>query len=117
MRIQLDNTLLGATTVLAAADKRLAALTAEAQTDQSHEALNAQLLAVQAEIRTVTQRQGEVRAQLQADDRLRAAKQTLFEQIAARHVSHDAWQRLSGLIGSADGAKYRKFAQASHSIT
>jgi DNA repair protein SbcC/Rad50 len=111
MRTRLDNALLSAKTLLTTADKHLAELTAQAQTDLTHEALSAQLTEHQATMRTLTQRQGEVRAQLQNDDRQRETKKVLFEQIAVRQDIYDAWQRLSGLIGSADGAKYRKFAQ------
>ena len=35
----------------------------------------------------------------------------LLGEIAAQERDHDLWQHLNGLIGSADGAKFRKFAQ------
>jgi exonuclease SbcC len=111
MRTRLDNALLGARTLLATATQRLAERTAEAKTEQTHEALSAQFTELQTTLRTLAQRQGEVRAQLQNDDRQRLAKQALFEQIAVKRNASDVWQRLSSLIGSADGAKYRKFAQ------
>ena len=50
-------------------------------------------------------------AQLQGDDARRASQQALFAEIAAQEAHHDLWQRLNGLIGSSDGAKYRRFAQ------
>ena len=35
----------------------------------------------------------------------------MLEQIAAQTRDSDLWQRLDGLIGSAKGDKFRKFAQ------
>ena len=35
----------------------------------------------------------------------------MFAEIARQQADYDVWQQLNSLIGSADGAKYRKFAQ------
>jgi exonuclease SbcC len=62
-------------------------------------------------LRTLNQRRGEIRATLKNDTQQRLNQQSLFEEIERQRKQYDLWQRLSSLIGSSDGAKYRKFAQ------
>ena len=54
---------------------------------------------------------GAQRALLGNDAQLRASQQALFDQISSQSADSDLWQRLDGLIGSAKGDKFRKFAQ------
>ena len=54
---------------------------------------------------------GTLRGLLTRDDALRATQQSLFTEIAEKTRDSDLWQRLDGLIGSAKGDKFRKFAQ------
>ncbi|HTJ95272.1 MAG TPA: SbcC/MukB-like Walker B domain-containing protein, partial [Pararobbsia sp.] len=110
-RKQLDDALLGARRVQQAAKQRWAELSMQAKTEATSEALSAERDALQATVRKAAERQGEVKAQLQNDDNQRTTRKTLFDQIAAKQTDYDGWQRLNSLIGSADGAKYRKFAQ------
>mgnify|MGYP002716094791 FL=1 len=100
-----------AMTLQAAAQAEVQRLQAEAQTDLSLEALVEQIQALQARLRGLSERQGELRAQLQADQARRSSQQALFAEIEAQTGEHALWQQLNGLIGSADGAKFRKFAQ------
>lgn len=100
-----------AATLLAAAQAEVQRLTAEAQTALSLEQLAEQLQAVQERLRALSERQGELRAQLQADEARRSSQQALFAEISAQESEQRLWQQLNGLIGSADGAKFRKFAQ------
>ncbi|XXF09868.1 exonuclease subunit SbcC [Pseudomonas sp. D2-3] len=95
----------------AAAQGQLAALRAEPQTEHSAEYLDEQLQSLQATLKQLGQRQGEIRGQLQGDDQRRLNQQALFEAIARQQGEFDSWQQLNSLIGSADGAKYRRFAQ------
>ncbi|ROS04729.1 exonuclease SbcC [Sinobacterium caligoides] len=47
-----------------------------------------------------------------AEDALRQEQQqALLQQLADQQQQYDVWSRMSGLIGSADGARYRRFAQ------
>lgn len=94
-----------------AARKAHDALRAEAKTAQDGETLDAALLDEEQALRELTRRQGEIDARLRDDEARRRNRQALFEAIAAREAEHRAWTQLNGLIGSADGAKYRKFAQ------
>lgn len=111
MQARLQQALTEATTLLAAADAQLQRLNTAVQTELTLAQLDEQLQALQLELRELSQRQGELRAQLQADDARRSSQQALFAEIAAQQSEHALWQQLNGLIGSADGAKFRKFAQ------
>jgi exonuclease SbcC len=54
---------------------------------------------------------GAQRALLASDAQSRSNQQALFAQIGTQTAEADLWQRLDGLIGSARGDKFRKFAQ------
>lgn len=59
-----------------------------------------------------TQQQiGGNRARLEADAERRQRQQALFDNIAAQQQNLQLWEQLNHLIGSSDGAKYRRFAQ------
>ncbi|WFC63765.1 exonuclease subunit SbcC [Pseudomonas sp. REST10] len=100
-----------AATLQAAAQAEVQRLQSEAQSALSLAELGEQIQALQDRLRALSERQGEVRAQLQADAARRSSQQALFAEIAAQEGEHALWQQLNGLIGSADGAKFRKFAQ------
>lgn len=100
-----------ASTLLAEASNRLTQLQAQALTTEAPEAIAAQLDAVEAERSQLTERLGAQRARLEDDDARRTGQQALLQQIAALRADSDLWQRLDGLIGSAKGDKFRKFAQ------
>lgn len=59
----------------------------------------------------LTEQQGRLQQQLSSDAERRDTQQQLLQQIAAQQQQYEHWQRLNSLIGSADGAKYRRFAQ------
>ncbi|STQ89359.1 exonuclease subunit SbcC [Iodobacter fluviatilis] len=111
LKQQLDTALITANTLLGSAEHILAPLQAEAKTTLEAPELDEQLASLSAEISQLAQRQGEIRAVLLGDDTKRSSQATLFAEIAAMSVDYDYWQHLNSLIGSADGAKYRKFAQ------
>lgn len=111
LQARLQQAVTEATTLLAAADAQLQQLNAAPQTELTLSQLDEQLQALQVQLRELSQRQGELRAQLQADDARRSSQQALFAEIATQEGEHALWQQLNGLIGSADGAKFRKFAQ------
>ncbi|MES2818345.1 MAG: AAA family ATPase [Pseudomonadota bacterium] len=111
LKVGLDRALNEAQALQADAERRLQALTTAGQGEADPRQLDEQLLALGARLRQLSQRQGEIRAQRASDDARRQGQQALFAEIAQRQAHHDLWQHLNGLIGSADGAKYRKFAQ------
>ncbi|MDO9616982.1 MAG: AAA family ATPase [Pseudomonas sp.] len=111
LRQRLDKALSDAQALASAAAQQLAALQASPATALSLAQLDEQLLALGGQLKTLSERQGEIRAQLQGDDARRQGQQSLFAAIQAKQGEYDLWQQLNSLIGSADGAKYRKFAQ------
>ncbi|MHA6494181.1 SbcC/MukB-like Walker B domain-containing protein [Pseudomonas borbori] len=94
-----------------AAQQQLAALQDAPASSLSREQLDDALQAVGGQLKVLSQRQGELRAELHGDQARRQAQQGLFAEIASLQGAYDLWQQLNSLIGSADGAKYRKFAQ------
>ncbi|SHM62477.1 AAA family ATPase [Phytopseudomonas punonensis] len=95
----------------ASAQAQLTALRAEPQTEHSADYLDEYLQSLQTTLKQLGQRQGEIRGQLQGDDQRRLNQQALFAAIAAQQLEYDSWQQLNSLIGSSDGAKFRRFAQ------
>lgn len=111
LKQSLEKILTETTALHNAAAQTLAQLQATPLTALDATQLETQWQTLQVEIKTLTQRQGEIRAQLQGDETRRHSQQTLFAEIIALQGDYDVWQHLNGLIGSADGAKYRRFAQ------
>ena len=111
LRQRLDKALSDAQALAGAAVQQLAVLQADTATTLSLEQLDEQLLALSAQLKALSERQGEIRAQLQGDDDRRQGQQSLFAAISTQQDEYDLWQQLNSLIGSSDGAKYRKFAQ------
>ncbi|PLR38645.1 ATP-dependent dsDNA exonuclease [Chimaeribacter californicus] len=75
-------------------------------------ALEAELTALQQQLRLCAQQQGELRQQLESDRQRRSNQQQLFNQIAESQQQFRDWSALNTLIGSSDGAKFRRFAQS-----
>ncbi|WP_349617470.1 exonuclease subunit SbcC [Azotobacter salinestris] len=97
--------------LLGAAEQAHAQLLAAPQTSLGRAELEAQLETLGEALKALHQRQAEVATRLRADDERRQSRQALFAEIERCQGEYDLWQHLNGLIGSADGAKYRKFAQ------
>ncbi|OEC46868.1 chromosome segregation protein SMC [Pseudomonas sp. 1D4] len=111
LQARLDKAATEARALEVSAREALDALLVAPQTEQTLAQLDEQLQAVQAERRGLAQRQGEVRGLLVADAQRREGQQALFAEIERQTAAYDLWQRLNSLIGAADGAKYRRFAQ------
>lgn len=73
--------------------------------------LDAMLADLDRQRQALAEQLGTLRGLLTHDDALRATQQTLFAEITEKTRDSDLWQRLDGLIGSARGDKFRKFAQ------
>ncbi|QIZ77156.1 AAA family ATPase [Ferrimonas lipolytica] len=54
---------------------------------------------------------GHISSELDNDNRKRAQQHLLQQDIATKQLSYDDWAHLNSLIGSRDGAKFRRFAQ------
>ncbi|CAH0535092.1 hypothetical protein VST7929_02753 [Vibrio stylophorae] len=70
-----------------------------------------QLAEVAEKVNQNMQRTGECRHILEADNRRRAQQQDLMTQVAKEQQRYEDWSYMAELIGSADGAKFRRFAQ------
>jgi exonuclease SbcC len=75
------------------------------------EDVNQQLADLAEQLNDIAQRQGKLQQQLDSDGALRLSQQALFDQIAQYQQDFDDWACLNSLIGSADGSKFRRFAQ------
>lgn len=111
----LSNQLQGAAQRAAAlqadASRRLTTLQTQALSDEAPETITEQITQLEAERAQRAEQLGAHRARLKDDDDRRAGQQALLAQIAEQEKDCDLWQRLDGLIGSARGDKFRKFAQ------
>jgi len=100
-----------ASALLQAARDKHAQLQAQALTPLAPEDIATQLTALEAQRSTLSEQIGAQRALLESDRQHRINQQALFDQISVQTAEVDIWQRLDGLIGSAKGDKFRKFAQ------
>ncbi len=80
-------------------------------TQKSREDLEAAAKDIEGRIQALARSQGEIGERIRADRELRKAQAALFEKIDRQKQIYDDWVRLSGLIGSRDGDKFRRFAQ------
>ncbi|MEG3766114.1 AAA family ATPase [Alteromonas sp. 14N.309.X.WAT.G.H12] len=75
------------------------------------EALKAALAEVEQKRDTLLEDKGKLSASLRQDDDFRRRYQSILAEIAEKEAHFDDIAALHGLIGSADGHKFRKFAQ------
>lgn len=111
----LSNQLQGAAQRAAAlqadACQRLTTLQTQALSDEAPETITEHITQLETERAQQAEQLGAHRARLKDDDDRRAGQQALLAQIAEQEKDCGLWQRLDGLIGSAKGDKFRKFAQ------
>ena len=93
------------------AQGKQARLSAQALTPLPLEDIVAALAALETQRTALSEQIGAHREGLASDTKRRESQQTLYEEISLQTAETDIWQRLDGLIGSARGDKYRKFAQ------
>ncbi len=108
---QLQGAAQRAATLLADASQRLTELQAQALSDEAPETITEHITQLETERAQQAEQLGAHRARLKDDDDRRAGQQALLARIAEQEKDCDLWQRLDGLIGSAKGDKFRKFAQ------
>ncbi|PCI60790.1 MAG: exonuclease SbcC [Gammaproteobacteria bacterium] len=102
-------------TLLNQAQQQIVKLANEAKTAKFEnitvEKLMQQLQQLTDQLKALQLQQGQLTQTLKHDQQLRSQQQTLISQIAEQQQVLQDWSHLNGLIGSADGAKFRKFAQ------
>lgn len=74
---------------------------------QLHEAVSA----LDEEIKQRNQQQGQIINRLDTDKQQRYQQQDLLQEIEKSQLSYDDWSYLNALIGSAEGDKFRRYAQ------
>ncbi len=80
-------------------------------TDKTIEELEAEQKANEIEQADVRETLGNILYELRGDDEAREKSKDYLRTIAAKQLIVDQWSALSGLIGSADGRKFRNYAQ------
>ncbi|NWK79689.1 AAA family ATPase [Aquitalea sp. LB_tupeE] len=108
---QQDKAVQQAEALLQAAQAQWQALAATPLTSLTGEELEAQLTVLDAERQQLSGQAGALQALLDGDSARRAGLQGLLAQISQQQQDCELWQRLDGLIGSAKGDKFRRFAQ------
>ncbi|PAA10753.1 AAA family ATPase [Pseudomonas fragi] len=93
-------------------EQRLALHQAQANGNLDAEALNNALVELHAQLAASEQQCAELRARQSEDQRRQQANQALAQRIAQAYDEWQRWARLSELIGSGSGDKFRKIAQA-----
>ena len=83
----------------------------ELSLDFDQELANQQINIFTAELKTTQQNIGQLSQQLNQDITNKSAQQTLLAKIKTAQDALDDLSHLNALIGSADGAKFRRFAQ------
>ncbi|ERT14387.1 AAA family ATPase [Photorhabdus temperata] len=83
----------------------------ELLSQQTKSQLTEQLKSTTDELKRNTLQQGELRNLLGNDAVRRQQQKSLLEEINHCQQNYDDWSYLNNLIGSADGAKFRRFAQ------
>ena len=73
--------------------------------------LNSQLDLLEKNISALDQELGRLQSVLQEDDRLKVRFEQIAAQLEVQKKGYQKWAKLSDLIGSADGKKFRRFAQ------
>ncbi|WP_297837824.1 AAA family ATPase [Pseudomonas sp.] len=93
-------------------EQRLHAHQAQHSETLDAEQLNSALAELHTQSAASEQLCAELRAQQADDQRRQDANQALAQQIAEAYAQYQRWARLAALIGSAEGDKFRKIAQA-----
>ena len=80
-------------------------------TSQSPEHLKQQIDSINTQLKALNTEQGAIASQLQTDQKQRETQQRLLSKIDKQSQQNQDWAYLNQLVGSADGAKFRKYAQ------
>lgn len=91
--------------------QRLQAIAKQQLSQLSAAELATELQQQEWQVQQMTEQLGQLQQQLNSDAKRRESQQQLLQEIAGKQQQYEHWQRLNSLIGSADGAKYRRFAQ------
>ncbi|MFT6925077.1 MAG: exonuclease SbcC [Psychromonas sp.] len=108
---QLHEQLLTEKTRLSSAQQSLEKHLGLKVTEKEQSVLENELVVNQEKFEVIGEQLVEKRGKLQADLRLKAQQQALLDEQLQQKDSAEQWAMLNKLIGSADGSKFRTFAQ------
>lgn len=108
---QLQQADVAAKRLLADWQQRLQLIAQQQLSELSASALASELQQQEAKVQQMTEQLGQLQQQRNSDAQRRDSQQQLLQDIASKQQQYEHWQRLNSLIGSADGARYRRFAQ------
>lgn len=111
LKTALANEQLQSQTLLGEATRQAEELSQRSLTDDALDVLQANERHLTTEAERTVMRLGEINERLKADTTLRQEQANLLAEVNQKQQDVDLWQRLNSLIGSADGKKYRRFAQ------
>lgn len=87
-------------------------LSQEKQTDESMEALLEQMDAIKIQYEDFLRKHNHLNSILLQDEEVRKSQLEILQKIEAQQRELARWEKLKDLIGSADGDKFRKYAQS-----
>lgn len=108
---QIDHDLQTAKSLLTQSQTQLTQKLANPLTDESKETLLARQHHLQGLLNSLSEQIGAINQQLSTNEARRAQQQEKQQQISVQQAHLKVWRDLYDLIGSADGKKYRTFAQ------
>lgn len=108
---RLQQTEVAAKRLLADWQQRLQLIAQQQLSVLSASELSSALQQQEMQVQQMTEQLGQLQQQLNSDAQRRDSQQQLLQDIAGKQQQYEHWQRLNSLIGSADGARYRRFAQ------
>lgn len=115
LRAQLDAAQAAAAAAATEAEARacdLAEALAAGRPEENAEALESRRDAANAGLEALAERLGQIGEKLVADDLAREKSAALAVDIAAAEAAHKSWAEVDAAIGSANGDKFRRFAQS-----
>lgn len=92
-------------------EKKLTAETEKQLTTETIDELLLHTSRLSTEISALTERNGAIRKELENDNNSKAQHAKLLTQIELQQSEQQKWAQLDSYIGSADGQKFRRFAQ------
>lgn len=93
------------------ASAQIAALDAAPLSSADLNTLQTMQASLQQQQQICSEQLGQLRQQLKQQQELASTQQALYFELQAQQAAYQDWQKLNQLIGSADGAKYRRYAQ------
>lgn len=93
------------------ADEALNTASAKPMTEETEPVLMGKMASLEAELQSTQQEVGALKQQLKDNETRKAEGESILQKIDNQRLESNRWAAVHDLIGSHDGAKFRKFAQ------